>query len=209
MSNADVLKIHPDDPQPRLVKRVAECLRAGGVIAYPTDSSYALGCALGEKAAIERIRRIRGFGREHFFSLMCRDLSEIATYAKVDNVSFRLLKTLTPGPYTFVLPATREVPRWLWHPKRKTIGIRVPDHRSANALADAVGAPIMSVTLLLPGDDLPLSDPQQVSDRIGRLVDLIVDSGACEVEPTTVLDMTQDVPKVLRQGRGPVDQLGL
>lgn len=209
MSNADVLKIHPDDPQPRLVKRVAECLRAGGVIAYPTDSSYALGCALGEKAAIERIRRIRGFGREHFFSLMCRDLSEIATYAKVDNVSFRLLKTLTPGPYTFVLPATREVPRWLWHPKRKTIGIRVPDHRSANALADAVGAPIMSVTLLLPGDDLPLSDPQQVSDRIGKLVDLIVDSGACEVEPTTVLDMTQDVPKVLRQGRGPVDQLGL
>lgn len=206
---AEYISIHPDNPQPRLVKRVAERLRAGAVIAYPTDSSYALGCALGEKNAIERIRRIRGFGREHFFSLLCRDLAEIATYAKVDNVSFRLLKTLTPGPYTFVLPATREVPRRLWHPKRKTIGIRVPDHRSANALADAVGAPIMSVTLLLPDNDLPLSEPQQVSERIGKMVDLIVDSGACEVEPTTVLDMTEDVPKVLRQGRGPVDQLGL
>lgn len=205
----EYLQIHPENPQPRLVKQVAKRLHAGNVIAYPTDSSYALGCALGEKPAIDRIHRIRGFGREHYFSLLCRDLSEIATYAKVDNVSFRLLKTLTPGPYTFVLPATREVPHWLWHPKRKTIGIRVPDHRSAQAIADAVGAPIMSVTLLLPGDDLPLSDPQDILERLGNIVDLIVDSGACEVEPTTVLDMTQDVPKVLRQGRGPVEQLGL
>jgi len=206
---AEYLSIHPENPQPRLIKQVADRLRAGKVIAYPTDSSYALGCALGEKPAIDRIRWLRGFGREHYFTLLCRDLSEIATYAKVDNTSFRLLKTLTPGPYTFVLPATREVPRWLWHPKRKTIGIRVPDHHTAHAIAQAMDAPIMSVTLLLPDQDVPLSDPQDVLERIGNDVDVIVDSGACEIEPTTVLDMTSDVPKVLRQGRGPVDQLGL
>lgn len=206
---AEYLKIHPENPQPRLVKQVADRLHAGGVIAYPTDSSYALGCALGEKPAIDRIRWIRGFGREHYFTLLCRDLSEIATYAKVDNTSFRLLKALSPGPYTFVLPATREVPRWLWHPKRKTIGIRVPDHRTAHAIADTHGAPIMSVTLILPGADLPLSDPSDILDRLGNDVDLIVDSGACEIEPTTVLDLTHDVPRVLRQGRGSVEELGL
>lgn len=206
---AEYLKIHPVDPQPRLVKQVADRLNSGAVIAYPTDSSYALGCALGEKNAIDRIRWIRGFGREHYFTLLCRDLSEIATYAKVDNTSFRLLKTLTPGPYTFVLPATREVPRWLWHPKRKTIGIRVPDHRTAHAIAEQLDAPIMSVTLQLPDNDLPMSDPQQVLERIGNDVDLIVDSGACAIEPTTVLDLTKDVPQVLRQGRGEVDQIGL
>ena len=206
---AEYLKIHPENPQPRLIKQVAQGLRAGQVIAYPTDSSYALGCALGEKPAIDRIRWILGFGREHFFTLLCRDLSEIATYAKVDNTAFRLLKTLTPGPYTFVLPATREVPRWLWHPKRKTIGIRVPEHNTAQAIAEALGAPIMSVTLILPDHDLPLSDPLDVEELIGNDVDLIVDSGACEIDPTTVLDMTQDVPKVLRHGRGPVEQLGL
>lgn len=198
-----VLEIHPQNPQPRLVRQVAEALRGGAVIAYPTDSSYALGCAIGDKVAIERIRRIRGFGREHYFTLLCRDLSEIATYAKVENDSFRLLKSLTPGPYTFVLPATREAPRWLWHPKRKTIGIRVPGHHTATAIAEAMDAPIMSVTAILPGEQIPLSEPDDVRERIGNDVDLIVDSGACDVEPTTVLDLTTPVPEVLRHGRGP------
>lgn len=198
-----VLEIHPQNPQPRLVRQVAEALRGGAVIAYPTDSSYALGCAIGDKVAIERIRRIRGFGREHYFTLLCRDLSEIATYAKVENDSFRLLKSLTPGPYTFVLPATREAPRWLWHPKRKTIGIRVPGHHTATAIAEAMDAPIMSVTAIMPGEQIPLSEPDDVRERIGNDVDLIVDSGACDVEPTTVLDLTTPVPEVLRHGRGP------
>lgn len=206
---ADVLEIHPIDPQPRLVARVAHCLRDGGVIAYPTDSSYALGCAIGEKSAIDRIRWLRGFEREHYFTLLCRDLSEIATYARVENDNFRLLKRLTPGPYTFVLPATREVPRWLWHPKRKTIGIRVPTHNTARAIAEALNSPVMSVTALIPGDDLPLSDPLDVRERIGNDIDLIVDSGACEVEPTTVLDLTGPAPTLLRQGRGSVAELGL
>ena len=207
MSNT--IRIHPENPQPRLINQVAASLRDGGVIAYPTDSSYALGCAIGEKPAIERISWIRGFGREHYFTLLCRDLSEIATYAKVDNASFRLLKSLTPGPYTFVLPATREVPRWLWHPKRKTIGIRVPEHRTASAIAEAMDAPIMSVTLLLPNEDIPLSDPLDVAERIGNDVDIIVDSGACAIEPTTVVDMTGARPQVLREGRGSVSALGL
>ncbi|MAA73788.1 MAG: threonylcarbamoyl-AMP synthase [Salinisphaeraceae bacterium] len=206
---AEVVTIHPDNPQPRLIEQVVRRLREGAVIAYPTDSSYALGCALGEKAAIDRIRWIRGFGKEHLFTLLCRDLSEISTYAKVENSSFRLLKSLTPGPYTFVLPATREVPRWVWHPKRKTIGIRVPEHPTAAAIAEGLGAAVMSVTLLLPDDDIPLSEAEQVMRRIGNDVDVIVDSGACNVEPTTVLDVTQDAPRLLRQGRGPVDHLGL
>lgn len=206
---AEHLNIHPIDPQPRKIAHVANCLRRGGVIAYPTDSSYALGCALGDKAAIERIRWLRGFGREHYFSLLCRDLSEIAAYAKVENSSFRLIKRLTPGPYTFVLPATREVPRWLWHPKRKTIGIRVPTHNTARAIADALDAPVMTVTALIPGDDLPLSDPDDVRERIGNDLDMVVDSGACAIEPTTVLDLTESVPRVLRQGRGSVADLGL
>lgn len=201
--------IHPQNPQQRLVTRVVGALRDGAVIAYPTDSSYALGCGIGQRDAIKRICRIRGFVREHYFTLVCRDLSEIATYAKVDNVSFRLLKALTPGPYTFVLPATREVPRWLWHPKRKTIGIRVPGHHTATAIADRLDAPIMSVTCQLPGDDLPLSDPLDIEQRLGKNIDLLVDSGACAVEPTTVLDLTRDAPVVLRHGRGAVESLGL
>lgn len=204
-----MLHVHPDNPQPRLVARVAERLREGAVIAYPTDSSYALGCAIGDKEAIDRIRRLRGFGREHYFTLLCRDLSEISNYAKVDNAAFRLLKSVTPGPYTFVLPATRQVPRRLWHPKRKTIGIRVPAHPVAHAIAEALDEPLMSVTLLLPDDELPLSDPLDVEERIGNDVDLIVDSGACHVDPTTVLDLTGEVPRVLRQGRGPMAALGL
>lgn len=206
---AEYLQIHPVDPQPRLIARVADCLRGGGVIAYPTDSSYALGCAIGDKAAIERIRWLRGFDREHYFTLLCRDLSEIATYARVEKASFRLLKRLTPGPYTFVLPATREVPRWLWHPRRKTIGIRVPTHKTARAVAEALDAPVMSVTALIPGDELPLSEPDDVDERIGNDLDLVVDSGACAVEPTTVLDLTGGVPQVLRYGQGPVADLGL
>lgn len=198
----ETIRIHPENPQPRLVGRVADQLRDGAVIAYPTDSSYALGCAIGNKPAIDRIRWIRGFGREHYFTLLCRDLSEIATYAKVENTSFRLLKNLTPGPYTFVLPATREVPRWLWHPKRKTIGIRVPTHHTATAIAAALNAPIMSVTALLPDDDIPLSDPDDVQERLGAHVDLVVDSGACNVEPTTVVDLTGTAPRILRVGRG-------
>lgn len=206
---SEYLEIHPENPQPRLVARVAERLREGAVIAYPTDSSYALGCAIGEKTAIERIRRLRGFGREHFFTLICRDLSEISSYAKVGDADFRLLKSATPGPYTFVLPATRQVPRWLWHPKRKTIGIRVPDHPTAHAIAEALDGPVMSVTLQLPGDEIPLSDPEDVRERLDNDVDLIVDSGACHVEPTTVLDLTGDVPRVLREGRGSLATLGL
>lgn len=206
---AEELEIHPTDPQPRLIGRVVDCLRAGGVIAYPTDSSYALGCAIGEKAAIERIRWLRGFGREHYFTLLCRDLSEIATYARVENNSFRMLKRVTPGPYTFVLPATREVPRWLWHPKRKTIGIRVPTHNTARAIAEGLDTPVMTVTALVPGDDLPLSDPDDVRERIGNDLDMVVDSGACGLEPTTVVDLTGDAPSVLRQGRGSVAELGL
>lgn len=202
---AETIRIHPENPQQRLVARVADQLRGGAVIAYPTDSSYALGCAIGNKPAIDRIRWIRGFGREHYFTLLCRDLSEIATYAKVENASFRLLKALTPGPYTFVLPATREVPRWLWHPKRKTIGIRVPTHHTATAIATALDSPIMSVTALLPDDDIPLSDPGDVQARLGAHVDVVVDSGACNLEPTTVIDLTGTTPRILRVGRGPVD----
>lgn len=206
---AEYLEIHPENPQPRLVALVADRLREGAVIAYPTDSSYALGCAIGEKMAIERIRRLRGFGREHYFTLLCRDLSEISNYAKVGNADFRLLKSATPGPYTFVLPATRQVPRRLWHPKRKTIGIRVPCHPTAHAIAEALGEPVMSVTLQLPGDDLPLSDPLDVRERLSNDVDVIVDSGACGVESTTVLDLTGVVPRVLREGGGSVTVLGL
>jgi tRNA threonylcarbamoyl adenosine modification protein (Sua5/YciO/YrdC/YwlC family) len=206
---AEHLEMHPENPQPRLAALVADRLREGAVIAYPTDSSYALGCAIGEKTAIERIRHLRGFGRGHYFTLMCRDLSEIADYAKVGNADFRLLKSATPGSYTFVLLATRQVPRWLWHPKRKTIGIRVSGHPTVHAIAEALGEPMMSVTLHLPGDALPLSDPQDVRERIGNDVDVIVDSGACHVEPTTVLDLTGDVPRVLREGRGSLAALGL
>jgi len=206
---AEYLEIHPQNPQPRLVRRVAGCLQEGGVIAYPTDSSYALGCALGEKPAIERIRWLRGFKREHYFTLMCRDLSEIANYAKVDNISFRLLKHATPGPYTFVLPATREVPRWLWHPKRKTIGIRVPTHRTAQAICEAMGVPIMTATLIPANGGQPLSEPVDVEERYTNDVDMIVDSGACHVDPTTVVDLTYDVPRVLREGRGSLEALGL
>ena len=197
-----VLQIHPANPQPRLIAQAVERLRAGAVIVYPTDSSYALGCQLGDKAAAERIRHIRQTDRHHNFTLVCRDLSEIATYAKVDNQRFRLLKAATPGPFTFILQATHEVPRRLQHPRRKTIGIRVPDNAIVRALLTELGEPIMSCTLIAPGDDWPLSDPEEIEGRMSHEVDWIIDGGPGQREPTTVLDLTDDAPRLIRQGLG-------
>ncbi|HET9680300.1 MAG TPA: L-threonylcarbamoyladenylate synthase, partial [Gammaproteobacteria bacterium] len=196
--------IHPENPQPRLIAQAVDIIRAGGVVAYPTDSCYALGCHIGDKEAMTRIARIRQVSKQHNFTLVCRDLSEIATYAKVENQAFRLLKELTPGPYTFVLKATREVPRRLQHPKRKTIGIRVPDNPTAQALLAALDEPLLSSTLILPGDDLPMTDPQDMREQLEHQLDLIIDGGHCGMEPTTVVDLLTGVPEVIRQGRGKV-----
>jgi tRNA threonylcarbamoyl adenosine modification protein (Sua5/YciO/YrdC/YwlC family) len=194
--------LHPVNPQPRLIRRAVEILRDGGVIVYPTDSCYALGCHLGDKDAMERIRRIRQADKNHNFTLVCRDLSEISIYAKVDNPTFRLLKAYTPGPYTFILEATREVPRRLQHPKRKTIGIRVPDHAVPLAMLAELGEPIMSSTLMLPGDDAPLTDPEEMRARLEHQVELIMDGGPCGFEATTVVDLSGDAPRLIRAGRG-------
>lgn len=194
--------VHPVNPQKRLIHRAAEILQAGGVIVYPTDSCYALGCLVGGKEAMERIRRIRGAGKDHNFTLVCRDLSEIAVYARVDNPTFRLLKAYTPGPYTFILAATREVPRRLQHPKRKTIGIRVPVHAVPHALLTELGEPLMSSTLMLPGDELPLTDPEEMRARLEHQVELVMDGGPCGVDPTTVVDLSGETPRVVRAGRG-------
>ena len=194
--------IHPVNPQPRLIHRAVDILRAGGVIVYPTDSCYALGCLVGDKAAMERIRRIRQAGKDHNFTLVCRDLSEIAVYARVDNPTFRLLKAYTPGPYTFVLRATREVPRRLQHPKRKTIGIRVPGHAVPLALLAEVREPLMSSTLILPGDDTPMTDPEEMRAQLQHQVELVIDGGPCGFEPTTVVDLSGEAPTVARVGRG-------
>ncbi|MGH8457676.1 MAG: L-threonylcarbamoyladenylate synthase, partial [Stenotrophobium sp.] len=199
---AEWIEVHPDNPQRRLLAQVAVKLRAGAVIAYPTDSCYALGCHLGDKDAAERLRRIRLFDRHHQFTLVCRDLSEIATYARVDNAQFRLLKRLTPGPYTFVLDATKEVPRRLAHEKRKTIGIRVPDHSIAQALLETLGEPLISCTLQLPDESEPVSDPHEWRERLLREVDVVVDGGNCGLVPTTVLDLSGDVPRLVREGKG-------
>jgi len=206
---ADIIHIHPETPQPRRINQVADALRGGAVIAYPTDSSYGLACAMGNKNAIERIRQMRGVERDHFFTLVCRDLSEIATYAKVDNTNFRLLKAATPGAYTFVLPASKVVPNWLAHPKRKTIGIRVPSHPVARAIAEALDAPIMSVTAQRPDDELALSEALEVREAFDKQLDLIVDAGATGIEPTTVVDLTGAVPEILRLGKGTAEALGL
>jgi tRNA threonylcarbamoyl adenosine modification protein (Sua5/YciO/YrdC/YwlC family) len=179
-----------------------DIVRAGGVIAYPTDSSYALGCHIGDKAAMERIRRIRRVDENHNFTLVCRDLSEVAQYARVSNADYRLLKANTPGPYTFILPATREVPRRLQHPKRKTIGLRVPDHVIAKALLAELNEPLMSSTMILPGDDLPLSDPEEIRRRLEHDVDLVVDGGFCGLEPTTVVEIEAGRATLTRQGKG-------
>ncbi|UAW97353.1 threonylcarbamoyl-AMP synthase [Halopseudomonas nanhaiensis] len=200
--------IHPDNPQPRLIRQAADIIRAGGVIAYPTDSAYALGCHLGDKNALERIRRLRQLDDKHNFTLVCRDLSELGVYAKVDNVVFRLLKANTPGPYTFILNATTEVPRRLMHPKRRTIGLRIPDHQITLALLEALGEPMMSVTLMLPGDELPLNDPQDINDRLGKQLDLIIDGGACNLEPTTVVSLENGDVEVLRVGLGDPEPFG-
>ncbi|NIM26596.1 MAG: threonylcarbamoyl-AMP synthase [Gammaproteobacteria bacterium] len=202
-------EIHAANPQQRLISRAVAVVRAGGVIVYPTDSCYALGCCLGDKAPMERIRRIRKVDSSHNFTLLCRDLSEIANYARVDNRAFRLMKSLTPGPFTFVLQASREVPRRLQNPRRKTIGLRVPANAIAQALLESLGEPLMSSTLLLPGDDLPLTDPHEMRERLGSSVDLVIDGGYCGLEPTTVLDLTGETPKVLRRGRGDVSLLSL
>ena len=204
---ARLIEVHPDNPQPRRVAEIVETIREGGLIAYPTDSSYAFGCHIGEKRAMDRIRRIRRTDKNHNFTLVCSDLSEISTYARVDNWAYRMLKAMTPGPYTFILPATREVPKRLQHPKRRTIGLRVPDHALVRAVLDALGEPIMSSTLLLPGDDLPLTDPYEIEERIGHEIDLIIDAGATGIEPTSVLDLSEGTVQVLRVGRGDVSAL--
>jgi len=195
-------QIHPEDPQVRLIRQAADIVRAGGVIAYPTDSAYALGCHLGDKNALQRIRQIRRLDDRHNFTLVCRDLSEIAAYARVDNSAYRLLKHHTPGPYTFILKATSEVPRRLMHPKRRTVGLRVPDNAVAQALLGDLGEPLMSVTLIMPGDDLPLIDPYEIREMLERQVDLVIDGGYCGMEATTVVDMSDEVPMVLRVGKG-------
>jgi tRNA threonylcarbamoyl adenosine modification protein (Sua5/YciO/YrdC/YwlC family) len=196
------LQIHPDNPQPRFIQQSVEIIRNGGVVVYPTDSSYALGCHIGDKGAMERIRRIRKLDDNHNFTLVCRDLTEISNYAKIDNRDYRLLKNLTPGPFTFIHNATKQVPRRLMHPKRKTIGIRVPDNNIVRALLQELGEPIMSTTLILPGDEMPLTDPYEMRDLLDHHVDLIIDGGYCGFEPTTVVVMTEEVPQVVREGKG-------
>lgn len=201
--------IHPDNPQPRLLRRTAEIVRSGGVIVYPTDSCYALGCQLGDKAAMERIRSIRQLDERHHFALVCRDLAELSLYAIVDNRQFRMLKAATPGSYTFILKATREVPKRLRHPSRKTIGLRLPDHKVVRALLAELGEPLLSSTLLLPGDDIPLNDGHEIRDRLEHRVDLILDCGSCGITPTTVVDLTGPAPLVSRQGRGSLQPFGI
>ncbi|HHO69572.1 MAG TPA: threonylcarbamoyl-AMP synthase [Gammaproteobacteria bacterium] len=199
--------IHPDNPQQRLVHQAVEIVRNGGVIVLPTDSCYAIACHLDDKAAVERIRRIRQLDKHHNFTLMCRDLSELASYARVDNSAYRLLKALTPGPYTFILRATATVPRRLQQAKRKTIGLRVPDHPVVSALLDEHGEPLMTSTLILPGSDLPETDPYDIREKLEHQVDLVIDGGHCGVEPTTVIDLVDGVPRVVRAGKGAVDGL--
>ena len=201
---AQYFVIHPTHPQARLIARAAEIVRTGGVIAYPTDSCYALGCHVGDKSAMERLRRIRGVDERHHFTLMCRDLSEIGTYARVDNAQYRLLRMLTPGSYTFILEGTKDLPRRILNPRRKTIGLRVPDHPVALALLAELGEPLLSTTLILPGDDTPLEDAGEIRTRLERDVELVLDGGPCGTAPTTVVDLTGAVPEVLRAGKGAV-----
>ena len=202
-----LIRIHPVNPQPRLINQVVDIVKKGGLIAYPTDSSYALGCYMGDKAAMERIHRLRQLDNSHNFTLVCRDLSEIATYAKVENHHFRLMKTLTPGAYTFILKATNEVPRRLQNPKRKTIGIRVPNHSIAHALLEALDEPLMSSTLILPTEENPETDPEEIFEKIGKCLEAVIDGGNCGFEPTTVIDLTEEVRTIIRQGKGAVDML--
>jgi tRNA threonylcarbamoyl adenosine modification protein (Sua5/YciO/YrdC/YwlC family) len=194
-------ELHPQNPQLRLIRQAVQILRDGGLIAYPTDSCYALGCHIGDIAALERIRRIRAADRHHHFTLVCRDLAEIARYARVETWQFRLLKAATPGPFTFLLRATRETPRRLQHPQRRTIGIRIPDHAVPRLLLAELGEPIMSSTLLLPGESVPLNDGKEIRARLEHQIDAVLDSGNCGLEPTTVIDLAVSPPQILRQGR--------
>ena len=203
---AKLIEVHPGEPQPHRVQKIVERIRDGGLIAYPTDSSYAFGCRIGDRKPIELIHRIRRTDKRHNFTLVCADLSEISVYARVDNWAYRLIKSLTPGPYTFILPATRQLPKMLQNPKRRTIGIRVPDHPLVSAMLEELGEPIMSSTLSLPGDDRPLTDPLEIEERIGHQIDVIVDAGPTGIEPTTVLDLSSGAVEVLRAGRGDISQ---
>ncbi|AKZ62749.1 hypothetical protein F506_08725 [Herbaspirillum hiltneri N3] len=203
-------QIHPENPQLRLIKQAAQIVQSGGIVALPTDSCYALVCQLDNKDAVERLRRIRGVDEKHHLTLLCRDLSEIAQYAKVDNRQYRLLKAATPGPYTFILEATKEVPRRLSHPSRKTIGLRVPENQIAHALLAELGEPLIGTTLILPEQDDALTDAEEIRDRLEKQIELVIDSGACSLEPTTVIDLTDDnEPVLVRQGRGDAAPFGL
>lgn len=202
-------EVHPDNPQPRLLKQAAQILHAGGIAAVPTDSSYALVCHLDDKAAAEQLRRLRGVDDKHQLTLLCRDLSELASYARVDNRQYRLLKLGTPGPFTFILQATKEVPRRVSHPARRTIGLRVPDHRATQALLGLLGQPLLATTLIPPGATEPLNDPQEIRKRHEKTIQAVVDAGACPMQPTTIIDLSGDEPVLLRAGRGNVSQLGL
>lgn len=206
---AQYFEVHPEHPQQRLMRQAAELLRGGGILAVPTDSSYALVCHLDDKNAVDRLRRLRGVDERHHLTLMCRDLSELAQYARVDNQQYRLLKSATPGPYTFILLATKEVPRRLSHPSRRTIGLRVPDHKVMQALLAEHDQPLIGTTLILPGDEGPLNDAHDIRSRLEKQVQAVVDAGACCNEPTTVIDLSEDEAVVVRQGRGDVSALGL
>ena len=206
---AQYFSIHPESPQPRLLQQAAQIIKSGGLIAFPTDSCYALGCLVGDKDAMERLRAVRQVDDRHHLTLMCRDLSDIGQYARVDNACYRLLKAATPGSYTFILEGTKELPRRLLHPKRKTIGLRIPNHPVALALLDVLGEPLLTSTLILPGDDDPLTEGWEIRDRLEHELDLVLDGGHCGTEPTTVIDLTAGSPEVVRLGRGALPPLGL
>jgi tRNA threonylcarbamoyl adenosine modification protein (Sua5/YciO/YrdC/YwlC family) len=206
---AQLFEVHPEHPQPRLLKQAADILHQGGVVALPTDSSYALVCHLDDKAAVDALRRIRGVDERHHLTILCRDLSELANYARVDNTQYRLLKLGTPGPYTFILDATKEVPRRVSHPSRRTIGLRVPGHAVTQALLGILGQPLLATTLILPDGDLPLNDAHEIREALQKRVQAVVDAGACPMEPTTVIDLSGGDAVVLRQGRGSLEALGL
>ena len=205
---AQYFRIHAEDPQQRLLSQVATILHDGGVAVYPTDSSYAVGCRIGDKFALERIRKIRDLDKHHNLTLICRDLSNISTYAKFDNTSFRLLKSLTPGPYTFLLKASRDVPRRLQHPKRKTIGLRVPDNNITLSLLEHLNEPMLNTSLIMPGEELPMTDPEEINDVLGDVVDLVIDGGYGGLEPTTVIDLVEGHAKIIRAGKGQISAIG-
>ena len=206
---AQFFSIHPDNPQSRLIQQAVQMIQSGGVIVYPTDSCYALGCHLGDKDAVERMRRIRGIDEQHHLTLVCRDLSEIAKFARVDNVQYRFLRAHTPGSYTFILRATREVPRRLAHPKRSTIGLRVPAHRVVQSLLEQLDEPLLSTTLILAGDDAALTDGHEIRERLEHEVELVIDGGELSSEPTTVIDLSETTPLLVRKGKGAIDGMGL